>query len=54
MIIISENRKVEVQHSLTASMFTQCSSQAIFQLVNINDLNQVKDVVEGVGEAEIN
>jgi len=35
-------------------VLSQCSTQAIFRLININDLNQIREVVEGVGEAEIN
>jgi len=38
---------------VSKGILSQCSTQAIFRLININDLNQVKEVVEGVSESEV-
>lgn len=39
---------------VSKGVLSQCSTQAIFRLINQNDLNQIKEVVEGVSEAEVN
>jgi hypothetical protein len=39
---------------VSKGVLSQCSTQAIFRLINTNDLNQIKEVVEGVSEAEVN
>lgn len=40
--------------NVSKGVLSQCSTQAIFRLINTNDLNQIKEVVEGVSEAEVN
>ena len=35
-------------------VLSQCPTQAIFRLTNQNDQYQIKEVVEGVSEAEVN
>jgi len=49
-LIVITQRPAQV----SKGVLSQCSTQAIFRLINQNDLNQIKEVVEGVSEAEVN
>lgn len=48
-LIVVTQRPAQV----SKGVLSQCSTQAIFRLINQNDLNQIKEVVEGVSEAEV-
>jgi len=39
---------------VSKDVLAQCSTQAIFRLINNRDLDAIKEVVEGVSEAEVN
>lgn len=39
---------------VSKDVLAQCSTQAIFRLINSGDLDQVKNVVEGISETEVN
>jgi len=49
-LIVVTQRPAQV----SKGVLSQCSTQAIFRLINQNDLNQIQEVVEGVSEAEVN
>ncbi len=38
---------------VSKDILSQCSTQAIFRLINSNDISQVADVVEGIGKEEL-
>jgi len=38
---------------VSKDILSQCCTQAIFRLINVNDLQQIEEVVEGVGEGMV-